>query len=356
MPITVQLRWTHATAMTGATYLLGHMHGGCAMATNDNDTVERARGDRFTSILVPVDGSPESLAVIDYAARLKADRILVMRVEVDEPAELTEENDAYTRWHREHLEAVARELEDEARAHADAADMVEYTIRYGNPAERIMAEAGDHDLIAMSSSGKGAAGRILFGSVTDRVVRFGTTPTLVLRASREKVAAGPPERIVVPLDGSELAEQAIPVACRVARAASLPVHLVRAVGMDEVLQTVREMRGDTKGSIYTIGDDPYEVGRERAYDVALSYLKAVRDRLDGEGLTVTIDVLGGTPSFELMETVNPTDLVVMTSRGKGGIQRWLLGSVSEKLIREAKAPVLLVPVGRTGREGTEVAR
>jgi nucleotide-binding universal stress UspA family protein len=47
---------------------------------------------------------------------------------------------------------------------------------------------------------------------------------------------------------------------------------------------------------------------------------------------------------------------VMTSRGQGGMQRWMLGSVSEKLLREAKAPVLLIPVGRTGNEGRSAAQ
>lgn len=325
------------------------------MATHDNEGSGSTLHDRLASIVVPVDGSPESLEAIDYAEQFRADRLLILRVEVDEPLDGQREDDAYTRWRREHIDTVTRQLEEQVRQHVAAADTVEYRIRYGNPAEQIMAEGQEHDLVVMSSSGKGAAGRALFGSVTDRVVRFGITPTLVIRASRHRASAGAPERVVVPLDGSELAERAIPVARRVARTMSLPVHLVRCVGMDEVLQTVREMRAGTKGWIYNIGDDPYEMAQERTDTRALEYLEGVRDRLVADGLEATVERLGGTASFELLTATGARDLVVMTSRGQGGIQRWMLGSVSEKLLREANAPVLLVPVGRTGTEGLSSA-
>jgi nucleotide-binding universal stress UspA family protein len=54
-------------------------------------------------------------------------------------------------------------------------------------------------------------------------------------------------------------------------------------------------------------------------------------------------VLGGTPAHVLLDLFAEDDLVVMTSRGHGGAQRWLLGSTAEKLVRESVAPVLLVP-------------
>ena len=326
------------------------------MVTSTNDTAGGKVSERFTSILVPVDGSPESLAAIDYAAQFRPERLLVLRVEVDEPVDEDSPDDAYTQWRREHLGTVTRELEEEVSEHAAAAEAVEYKIRYGNPAEQIMEEGKDHDLVIMSSSGKGAAGRLLFGSVADRVIRLGTTPTLVIRANRNEVAAGPPERVVVPLDGSELAENALPVARRVARALSLPIYLLRCVGMDEVLQTVREMRAGTKGWIYKLGYDPYEMARERTDAAVAEYLNGIRDSLASDGLDVTAERLGGTPSFELLTAVSGRDVVVMTSRGTGGIQRWMLGSVSEKLVREAKAPVLLVPVGRSGNESGDPAK
>lgn len=325
------------------------------MQTQSVDAESESRAERFSSILVPVDGSPESLEAIGYAARFRADRILVLRVEVDQPSDDQGEDDAYARWSREHLARVNQDLQDQVASNKGAAATVEYKIRYGNPAEQIISEGQDHDLIVMSSSGKGAAGRLLFGSVTDRVSRFGTTPTLVIRASRNRAAAGPSERVVVPLDGSELAERAIPLARRAALAASLPIHLVRCVGMDETLQTVRKLRKEA-GNIYNLGDEPYEIARKQTEAEAVAYLESVRDQLAAEGLEVTIELLGGTASFELLEAINDRDIVVVTSRGHGGIQRWMLGSVSERLLREAKAPVMLVPVGRTGNEGrTETA-
>ena len=54
-------------------------------------------------------------------------------------------------------------------------------------------------------------------------------------------------------------------------------------------------------------------------------------------------ILNGSPFFAIREATQPNDLLILTSHGRGGVQRWLLGSVAEKLVREANAPVLLVP-------------
>ncbi len=312
----------------------------------DISGAEAGRG-RFASILVPVDGSPQSEQAIAYAAQFRPDVILLLRVEAEEPGLVPDAADAFMAWQREHVDTVAADLARLADAHASAAGEVRSLVRYGNPADQIIAEALDHDLIVMSSSGKSGAGRILFGSVADRVVRHGVTPTVIVRARKDGAGQDAPQRLVVPLDGSELAERAVPIAMRVARAMSLPVHLVRCVGMDDVLQIVRELRAKGDPLLEGAGDDPYEDARGRTEAIAAEYLAKVREHMARAGVDVTTDLLQGSAAFELLWSIDASDLVVMTSRGRGGYQRWMLGSVSEKLVREAKAPVLLVPVGRS---------
>ena len=66
-------------------------------------------------------------------------------------------------------------------------------------------------------------------------------------------------------------------------------------------------------------------------------------RLRNDGAEVDGATLSGSPFFAISDAAAPDDLLVLTSHGRGGVRRWLLGSVAEKLVREAPAPVLLVP-------------
>lgn len=310
-----------------------------------------SRTRRLGSVLVPVDGSAASERALEYAAYLEPERVVLLRVVEDEPVdEHADPVDPYERWRHDQLSGVMDELEALAREHVRQDVAIEPKVRFGHPAEQIMAEGHDHELILIGASGKGAAGRLLFGSVADRVMRYSVTPTLVVRAGKRGTAIEHPVRVVVPLDGSELAETAVPLALRAATALSLPIRLIRCVGMDEVLRTVRAARHSEDRELFTRADDPYKLGQERAEQAAQDYLEGIRDRIASAGQEITCDVIGGSAAFELLYAVNEDDLVVMTSRGEGGLQRWMIGSVAQKLVREAQAPVLLVPVGRAGME------
>lgn len=94
----------------------------------------------------------------------------------------------------------------------------------------------------------------------------------------------------------------------------------------------------------TSDEDRYDRVRVETEASSAGYLRRVASRLEAGGITVSTEVLGGSPAFTLLWYLNAEDIVVMTSRGMGGIKRWLLGNVSEKLVRESKAPVLLVPM------------
>jgi nucleotide-binding universal stress UspA family protein len=72
-------------------------------------------------------------------------------------------------------------------------------------------------------------------------------------------------------------------------------------------------------------------------------LRVLGARPEASSVSTSLQVARGTPANELCALLQAEDLVVMTSRGSGGIQRWLLGSVAEKLIRSGVAPVLLIP-------------
>jgi nucleotide-binding universal stress UspA family protein len=184
---------------------------------------------------------------------------------------------------------------------------------------------------------------MIFGSVADRVSRSAGTPAMLVRTGSSLAT---PARIVVPLDGSPAARQALPVATRLASALGCPIALVRAIDLDDVRATIQLHRqaGQADGS--------YDDARAATEEVARVSLEAERARLHARGYDTDIVLLDGTPSFALLNEVDETDIVVMSTHGRSGYRRWLLGSVSEKLVREANAPVVLVPT-RTGEASGE---
>ena len=141
------------------------------------------------------------------------------------------------------------------------------------------------------------------------------------------------DRIVVALDGSELAERALASGEELARRLGVPLHLVR------VADTTWLRFGANEAALEyaSLGG---ELAEEEAQ--AKEYLEGVGSRLAGEGLTVTTEVRRGFAGRELVAATRPSDLLVMASHGRTGPARLLLGSVAEEVTRHATAPVLLI--------------
>ncbi len=297
-------------------------------------TAARLQGE--FRVLVPYDGSEQSARALHIARHIPASTIEVLRVEQDDlmimPGSIPVETEGDYQNIREDLEAAVQPLRD-------AGINVETTIRIGDATGEIIDAGRDCDLIVMTTRGRGAAGRMLFGSTADRVSRHGTTPTLLIRSTVGAEISNP-SRVVVPLDGSELAERALPIATRMAGILGSPLNLVRAIDVDDIRAVIHEQRTGAQGP-YT--GETYDDARKVAEERAMSYLEAIAEPIRGQGVTVNTELLQGTPSFVLLWHTNEEDLVVMTSHGRHGFRRWYLGSVAEKLVREGKAPVLLVP-------------
>jgi nucleotide-binding universal stress UspA family protein len=150
--------------------------------------------------------------------------------------------------------------------------------------------------------------------------------------------------ILIPLDGSDLAERAIPVAARIAKATEgSEISLVRIVRAPAEFETAA---ADT--AVWAPAADEDE--KRKAND----YLHAVAQRLELAGLSVTERIYAGPPSATLLTVAKSlgVDLIVMTSRGRTGITRWLLGSVAEGVSRESSAPTLIVRAEKTEEENT----
>ncbi|MBI3929461.1 MAG: universal stress protein [Armatimonadetes bacterium] len=143
-------------------------------------------------------------------------------------------------------------------------------------------------------------------------------------------------KILVPLDGSSLAEKALAPALDLARLASAEIVLVRA--SDQAALMV-PMSGP-----YPPGPLPMDLVTRLRHE-AERYLASVAQTVREAGLVVTWQVQEGHPAEVVLETARSegADLIVMASHGRTGLSRFLLGSVAEKVLRRASCQVLLVP-------------
>ena len=145
------------------------------------------------------------------------------------------------------------------------------------------------------------------------------------------------QRIVVPLDGSEFAERALPEAEGLARLTGAPVHLLRVTDLSQFIWL-----GEF-GIAMDVSDAEAETARETTD--AAAYLLTIAERLAGSGLTAETEVRRGQTYRQVIAATRPGDIIVMASHGRGGVPRWFLGSVAEEVLRHATVPILMVRSG-----------
>lgn len=141
-------------------------------------------------------------------------------------------------------------------------------------------------------------------------------------------------RIVVPLDGSELAERALPEAEGLARLTGAPLHVVRVIDVAGLHRLAGFAPAIEAAALARVLEDERTATRE--------YLERIERDLAERGSAVTTEARHGTAAQAIIDTTRTGDLVVMTSHGRGGMKRWFLGSVAEEVGRRAPVPVLLV--------------
>lgn len=308
----------------------------------------------FDRVLVPLDGSRLAEAILPYvselAGRLGA-RIVLLSVVGDEWPSMqgrVVEGTGPDTGKPMTREELARRAEAQALAYlervkASLPARTEAVVAFGRPAETIVKEQErlDCDLIAMSTQGRTGVQRGILGSVTDKVLHSTTVPMLVFRPPDEGQAAEASVSIgtvVVPLDGSELSESVLPYAEELARRLGLEIVLVESVSL---------MAEDVFFGEFYFNPTPIE--RELLME-ADKYLKGIVQRLQARGLRASSSALLDVPARAIVRFARetPGSIIAMSTRGRSGVTRWLLGSVTEKVVRESGVPVLVVPASRAG--------
>ncbi len=142
------------------------------------------------------------------------------------------------------------------------------------------------------------------------------------------------DRIVVPLDGSILAETALSHAKNLAKSDGTPLFLIRAID-PPLVNTVSSM-----GMRPTFGVT--EEAHDQESRAAHEYIDRQVDSLTADGFKASGIVIWGNAASAVASTLNDTDLLVMSSHGRTGPKRWFVGSVAEDILKRSSVPVFLI--------------
>jgi len=206
-------------------------------------------------------------------------------------------------------------------------------------ADAVIVAKGQADrgtLICMATHGRSGLDRFLLGSVAEKVLRAAANPLLLVRAMEEikSEAEATLKSIIVPLDGSELAESAVPMAAELARKLQLEVSLFRAYHIPYYAYTDDEA---------SLGVDYNELIKG-VCDEATEYLQRKATEVKKLGVEkVSFVTQEGFAADEIIALgrKNPDSLIAMCSHGRTGVKRWVLGSVTEAVVRHSGNPVLV---------------
>jgi nucleotide-binding universal stress UspA family protein len=297
----------------------------------------------YNKMLIPLDGSKTAEKVLPYARYLAAQfKIPVELLAVIDIAEMA------THMTAERGRFLDTMVEDNVRASETylrgiAATFkgvtVKNTVVKGRAEDAIIEKGGGYKdtLIAMATHGRSGLNRFLLGSVAEKVLRGSANPLLLVRATETASADGEAifKTVIVPLDGSEAAESVLPTAADMAKKLDLEIVLFRAYHIP-----YNAYAGD--GGAYAVNFDELMAGMR---DEANEYLQKKVTEMKTLGVErVSALAKEGFAGDEIIALGRntPNGLIAMSSHGRSGVKRWVLGSIAETVARHTADPVLVV--------------
>jgi nucleotide-binding universal stress UspA family protein len=292
----------------------------------------------FTRILVPLDGSAIAEKALPHARALGRTLnipITLMTV-IETAADFSKKKTPYldtlieggVRNSEEYLEKISKTFSGAA---------VQYRVDKGRAEDAIImnAAADNGTLITMATHGRSGLDRWLLGSITEKVVRGAKNAVLVVRADEEASSEGEtaPESIIVPLDGSTLAESVLLYVVELAKAFHAKVMLLRAYSLKQIIFSFEDYHPDLD-----------ELKGELKWE-AMNYLDEKAAELKSRGLVdVFCSITEGDAAEAIIEGGKkaPNTLIVMSPHSGSMIKHWVLGSVTEKVLRHANNSVLTI--------------
>lgn len=292
----------------------------------------------YSEIMVTLDGSKFAEAALPLAMTLSrrtgAALHLVTVVEPVPAFAYEEWASAAEEWTREYLAKLTDEVSERTGGEVTSSVLSDHVV------DALQKEASSRkvDLVVMASHGRGAMSRLWLGSVADRFVRQADRPVLLIRPEEE----GAPDledetvfdNLLVPLDGSELAESALAHATEFGELFGSAYHLTRVVAYPV------DLASPYLPHTAQMNQEVLEEAKERAAE----YLEGQAERMRRRGLrvttSVTVDAQAGHGILLEAEAVD-SSAIAMATHGRKGVSRALLGSTADKVLRGTHRPLLL---------------
>jgi nucleotide-binding universal stress UspA family protein len=284
---------------------------------------------QINKILIPLDGSTEAESVLPYLRDIAlkfGSRVYILGVGIGRKTRRV------NRLIEDYINRTANKLHSD---HIKA----EPVISYGVAAEKILDFTAEKeiDLIIMATHGRSGITRWWMGSVAEKVISEATASVLLIRSQRTGTMEAAdklnfPHKILAPLDGSDIGESALPYAEAIAANSRASICLLQVISPP----------GTAEANL--LGGPDWRKFVKAMHDAGESYLKGVAERLGGKNIKVAYEVATGDPADKIVEYAadKGVSMIAMSTHGRTGIARWVLGSVADKVLHGAKKPILLV--------------
>lgn len=321
----------------------------------------------FNKVLVPLDGSSLAERALFPAlalAREPATEVVLFRVAYSEQMLVSEKGVTDARgvvWPEQSTEYSRREAQSYLAAlqtaHASPERIVWTKISAEETATpdvagRIVefARAEHSDVIVMSSHGRSGLERWMYGSVAERVLSAAPCPVLMVRADQ------PIKHVLIPLDGSDLAERALPPGLTLAARLGCSVTLLHVAPS---VRRVADHEGRLTYHFYGTGLvsdmrlEPklqnHQNLQDNLRDEARSYLQRIMSHYAHLNVPTQVAVEAGPAAESLLAytETHPVDCIAMATHGRTGLQRWVYGSVTHKVLRGTRVSMFIVRPGQT---------
>ena len=303
------------------------------------------------SILVPLDGSAAAEHALPTAlslARRFGAALQIVHVHVPVWGVYGEGE-----WYDENTD---REMRENGQAYLDSVlqrlaavgdTLLSSALLEGSVASTINrhAVAAEVDLIVMTTHGRGPMARFWLGSVADSLIRQTSIPVLFVQPQEteaELTQESVFKRVLIPLDGSQLAEQILEPGMALATAMKAEVTLLRVV--QQLTPASYDPDSNRISGLRPSGLKQLQEVDRQEWSRAEEYLDQLAARLRAGSLSVQTRVVSHMrPATAILDDAssNGADLIALATQGRGGLKRWLVGSVADKVVRGATTPVLV---------------
>jgi len=252
--------------------------------------------------------------------------------------------------HQAHNEQIIARLREQSDSYLDiqgeilanAGFVVTTTTRIGPPAE-VIVEVATHvnaAAIVIATHGYSGLQRWSVGSVADKVVHATNVPVLLVRGRVDASMIEPKfEQLLVALDGSELANQALPIATELAQHTHAKITLLHAI--DPLVEAYPSARGLSQSLAH-----PDRLLHELTDSATRQLHERAEAIYTNEHVEATPMTLIGYPAEVIVDEAERrhADLIVMATHGYSGLRRWALGSTTDKVLHSTRTPLLVVRV------------